>query len=217
MKNLIIYGAGYPDIVRLVNAINRVEPTWKIEGFVDDTPAKQGTSFMGHPILGTRTDLERLKGPDTYFINNVAASSRGRRTVTEALLQHECQFATLVHPTVDISYVEIGDDSLISEGVGVGCNVTIGDHCAVRNNAVVGHDCRIGDGAIICANSVVAGHVRLGIDVFVGAGSVIRQRLELRDKSVVGAGAVVIRDVEPGERVVGVPAKALSPAPEHRS
>jgi UDP-perosamine 4-acetyltransferase len=211
MKSLIIYGAGYPDIVRLVDAINRAEPTWKIEGFVDDTPAKQGTSFMGCPILGTRADLERLKGPNTYFINNVAASARGRRAVTDVLLEHRCPFATVVHPGVDIAYVEVGVDTVISEGVGAGCNVTIGDHCAVRNNAVVGHDCRIGDGAIICANSVVAGHVRLGVDVFIGAGSIIRQRLEVKKKSVVGAGAVVLRDVEPGERVAGVPAKPLPP------
>ena len=44
-KELIIYGAGYPDIVKLIHAINQKEHTWDIKGFIDDTPDKQGADF----------------------------------------------------------------------------------------------------------------------------------------------------------------------------
>jgi hypothetical protein len=38
MKKIVIYGAAYFDVVKLIDAINRVSPAWTLLGFLDDTP-----------------------------------------------------------------------------------------------------------------------------------------------------------------------------------
>jgi hypothetical protein len=48
------------DIIKLVDAINRQEPTWQIKGFIDDNKEIYGHSFMGYPVLGGKKLLPEL-------------------------------------------------------------------------------------------------------------------------------------------------------------
>ena len=59
VKSLVIYGAGYPDVIKLIDRINAVDSQWEIKGFIDDLPENQESSFMGYPVLGT----SELTGP----------------------------------------------------------------------------------------------------------------------------------------------------------
>lgn len=107
-----------------------------------------------------------------------------------------------------------GDKKNLSKGVVIGaqtdlgCETFIGMHTHVGagvtiTRAEIGDYCTIGPGANIC------GDVFIGNDVVIGAGSTIANLVSIGDGAIIGAGAVVIRDVFPGEKVVGVPARVL--------
>ena len=49
----------------------------------------------------------------------------------------------------------------------------------------------------------------IGDGAYVGSGALIRQGITIGAGAVVGMGAVVVRDVAPGETVVGNPARVL--------
>ena len=217
MKHLYIYGAVYPDIVKLVDAINNawVEkrfpgvPIWKLAGFIDDTLSKQGTQYMGIPVIGGKEVLPDIDKYSSWFINNVGSTTAAREKVSQIMIKAGCRFATLIHPKVDTSYTTIGEGTIISNGAVLGANVKIGKHCAVRSNALVNHDNLIGDYCFIGPGATLSGYVTLENQVFLGVGVSVRERIVIGKGALVGAGAAVIRDVEPGNVVVGVPAKRL--------
>jgi len=51
--------------------------------------------------------------------------------------------------------------------------------------------------------------VRIGTDVWIGGGAIILPGVNIGDGAIVAAGAVVSRDVAPGARVAGVPARPI--------
>jgi sugar O-acyltransferase (sialic acid O-acetyltransferase NeuD family) len=207
---LVLYGAGYPDIVKLIESINRERETWDLLGFVDDTPEKEGTSFVGLPILGAGDYLEQLDRDRIWFFNNVYATTSGRRHVSERMARVGCRFTTLVHPEIDTSHTSIGAGTIVSEGVCLGVNVRVGSHSTIRSNSVINHDSSLGDFVFVGPGTTVSGHVAVDDGAFIGAGSSLRERVRVGESSLVGVGSVVIRDVDPGARVFGVPARRIA-------
>jgi maltose O-acetyltransferase len=51
--------------------------------------------------------------------------------------------------------------------------------------------------------------VTLGADVWIGGGAIILPGITIGEGAIIGAGSVVTRDVPPGSRVAGNPARAL--------
>jgi len=207
MKDLILYGAGYPNVIKLINAINRAKKKWHILGFIDDTSKKQKTWFMDYPILGSKEAIGQINKKDTYFFNNVFSTMANRQKVSDILAQKSCKLATLVHPKVNTQFVTIGEDTIISEGAVLGANVTIGSHVAIRDLSVVNHDCRIDDCVFLAAGVTLCGYVTIATGAYIGAGSMIKERITIGEHSIVGAGSVVVKDIPSGKTVKGVAAK----------
>jgi sugar O-acyltransferase (sialic acid O-acetyltransferase NeuD family) len=209
---LLAYGAGNPDVVKLVAAVNRATSTWDLLGFIDDTPEKAGTMLAGLPVIGSHARLADYDPATTFVYNNVAASIAGRRAVTRRLRTLGRRLATLIHPTVDCFECEIGEGSSIGAFVSLGIYVRIGEGAVIRHLASLGHECRLGEHVFVGPGVRVAGRAVVESGAFLGAGAIVRDDVTVGADAVVAAGAVVLENVPPGARVGGVPARPLPPA-----
>lgn len=210
--SVVILSAGGTalDAMDFLDDLNAEELTYHCLGFLDDDPARQGTSFAGLPILGKLESIERW--PDVLVVDALGSpgSHRRRPDVIGRLLLAPERFLTLVHPTARVSRrSRLGPGCLLYPHVVIGANVTLGAHVTILANTVVNHDSTIGDYSILTSSVGVAGRVRIGRACYVGTGAQIIHDASIGDGALVGMGAVVIRDVSPGATVVGNPARVL--------
>lgn len=122
----------------------------------------------------------------------------------------------------------------VREGARVGVDVNIGQHVYVDVDVVIGDRCKIQNGANVFAGVRLGDEVFVGPSVTftndlnpravgdweitetvvengasIGANATILCGVRLGAGCMVGAGSVVIRDVAPGELVVGNPARSI--------
>ena len=111
-------------------------------------------------------------------------------------------------------------------------NAVIGDDCEIGNyaevkNSVIGNrvkmhhfsfigDADVGDETNIAAGVITCNYdgvnknrTTIGRRVFIGCDTMLVAPVSLGDGALTGAGSVVTKDVRPGGRVAGVPARAL--------
>jgi bifunctional UDP-N-acetylglucosamine pyrophosphorylase/glucosamine-1-phosphate N-acetyltransferase len=105
--------------------------------------------------------------------------------------------------------VQLGDFVEVKAShLGAGVNAR---HLAYIGDATVGERTNIGAGTITCNYDGKEKHrTTIGKDAFIGTNSSLVAPLEIGDGALTGAGSVVIRDVPPGGRVAGNPAKPLA-------
>jgi maltose O-acetyltransferase len=90
---------------------------------------------------------------------------------------------------LDVVAVTIGDRAQIGPGV----QILAADHPR--------------DAAVRAAGREFGRPVRIGADVWIGAGAIILPGVAIGDGALVGAGSVVTRDVPPGAKALGNPAR----------
>ncbi|CAN5386011.1 acetyltransferase [soil metagenome] len=121
------------------------------------------------------------------------------------------RWLTLVDPGAQVADdVTIDDGAFVNMGARLQTGVNLGRHVLVNTGAIIDHDSQVGAFAHVAPGAVVCGGVTIGSDVLVGAGAVVLPGIRVGAGAVIGAGAVVTRDVSPGDRVAGAPARATS-------
>jgi bifunctional UDP-N-acetylglucosamine pyrophosphorylase/glucosamine-1-phosphate N-acetyltransferase len=87
-------------------------------------------------------------------------------------------------------------------------------HLSYLGDADIGDEANIGAGTITCNwDGKNKNKTTIGKRAFIGSNSSLVAPVTIGDEALTGAGAVVIRDVPPGERVVGNPAKPINKKP----
>jgi sugar O-acyltransferase (sialic acid O-acetyltransferase NeuD family) len=216
LKKIVIFGAAHFGVVKIIGAINRREPAWEILGFLDDVKYPGEKEYHGLPILGTRDLIPKLVSEGTHFVNNVSGHWTRTRKVAVMLQACGCLTPNIVHPDVDLSYVEMGQGCLLAEGVILGDHVKIGNFVTLRYGCIVSHDVVLEDYVMMAANATASGFSVLKQGCFVGAGAtILGQKSILGEGSLVGAGAAVVGPVPAYTTVVGVPARPLKTEDGH--
>lgn len=205
MKNLYISGIKYFDIIKRVEAINKVEPTWKICGFLNFKNRIKEEELCGYPLIGAEKIEALARDNNNYFFCNKPRNKRA----AQLLLNYNCNIATLIHPAIDLNYVNLGKGCIIPEGCILGGGTKIGDFVTVRLMSLISHDVTVEDFVFIGPTASIAGDAILKKRCFIGQGAVVMPGRIVGEESVVGAGAVVTKNVPPGKVVIGIPARPM--------
>ena len=192
-----------------LEAIDCLGGTFRLLGFVDDTPDKQDDSGCGAAVF-PRSALSQWPAAQVLAVPGSPVSFRSRRAVIESLGIAPGRFARVIHPTARVSpLATLGHNVLIMAGVVVTSNAVIGDHVCVLPNTVIHHDVRIGAWSLIGSNVTVAGNTHVGENCYIGSGCSVMNGLEIGDGTLVGLGSNVIRNTAVGSRVAGNPARPM--------
>lgn len=120
----------------------------------------------------------------------------------------------LVHDRAYVSASAVlGEGTQVLAQAIVASDARIGQACVINHKASVDHECILGDGVHIAPGASICGCVEIGENAFVGAGAVILPRLIIGKDALVAAGSVVTKDVSPGQRVAGNPARPMKGQP----
>ena len=189
----------------IVTAINDLDPTFEVVGFIDDG-REPGELAAPHDVrvLG---GVDHLRTLDVGYVPAIGAPGVRRRIVA-SLPDHEA--VDLVHPTASIgSHVAHGPGLIMAAGARITHAVTLGDHVHLNVNATVSHDSRIGSFVTITPGVHIGGGVTLGDGVWMGIGSCAIQGVIIGADVTVGAAAAVVVDLPDGCTAVGVPARPI--------
>jgi sugar O-acyltransferase (sialic acid O-acetyltransferase NeuD family) len=193
-----------------MNAVRRARPDVEFVGFLDNDPAKKGTTFCGLPVFGGFDVLEeRAKGADVRVVNLHTGSTRVRYETSRQMAERGVKFTNLIHPSVDLDMVQVGVGNYVQEAVVLQAGVSIGDNSSVHIGAMIGHETRIGNSAFIAHACSVSGLVSIGDGVFMGTNATVLPRVKIGRWATIGAGSVVLKDVPDFATVVGNPGRVV--------
>lgn len=186
-----------------------------IVAIVDANISLRGTSFDGLPIVGGEDELETLRqqGVDAALIGvGCVEATRARERLYDRIAAKGFTFPVVRHPSATVAAnAVLGAGCVVFAGAIVNPGASVGRNVILNTASLVEHDCAIGDHVHISPGARLAGGVRIGARSHVGIGAIVIQGIEIGADVTIGAGAVVIRDVPAGQRVAGIPARALPP------
>jgi sugar O-acyltransferase (sialic acid O-acetyltransferase NeuD family) len=166
--------------------------------------SKNNTSYRG--IDSITEDEISIDGE--FFIVAVGDNRLRALLINRYLKNGGLLIPALVHPTVVKSpTASIDMGTVVLPGSIIGANTKIGKGAILNSNSVIEHDCKVGDFVHVSVGVILGGDVNVGDLAQIGLGAVVYPGGKVGAKSIVGAGAVVVRDVSPGVRVLGNPAK----------
>jgi len=181
---------------------------YEIAGFLDDDPAKIGTSLFDYSVLGPVEDALELM--DANIVVGIAFPN-----TKEAVIQTLSQNSTLVYPVLIHNKawvsedVSVGKGTVIYPGTCINYGSQIGNFVVMNMNCSLGHHTLVGDFSSLAPGVNTGGHTQIGRLVDMGIGASTLQDVKLGDHSVIGGQSMVIRDVKKETCVAGVPAKQI--------
>jgi hypothetical protein len=137
---LYCLGASNPEAVRLISAVQKVDASLEMAGFLDNDPNKWGSAFHGHAVLGGLDLVARLAGPGAAFVNLITRDAITRYQTTAAIVSAGGVLANLIHPTTNVDMVTFGVGLYIQEAVSIQAGVEIGDNSSFSSGAIISHE-----------------------------------------------------------------------------
>jgi sugar O-acyltransferase (sialic acid O-acetyltransferase NeuD family) len=204
-RKLAIVGAG--DHGRVVLDTARAQG-WDVAGFIDKDKLS-GTEINGASVLGHDALLSQADFLAEHAFIVAISHQRIRRALSAQIREAGGELASVIHPNCVVSdYARIGDGCMLIAGTIVNANAHVGDFSLLNTNCTVDHDAVLGTNVQVGPGANLSGNVTCGNDVVIGTGAVVIPRVMIGQGATVGAGAVVIRDIDPGDTVVGNPARS---------
>jgi len=216
LERVVIIGAGgfARELLDVFDAINAVEASFDVLGFIVDSPfGTPGTSVNAKPILGDFAWLAD-NAKKVKAICGVGASDH-RFGLIKRAEETGVRFCNAIHPrAVMTSWVNLGHGTVVTAGAVLTNQIHLGNHVHVNLNCTIGHDAVAEDFVTLAPGVNVSGRVTLRQGCYVGTGANIIENIEIGAWSIVGAGATIVKDVPRDVTVLGNPGKVTKARPE---
>lgn len=156
----------------------------------------------------TFEDIKRISGIPIVF---GIGSNTTRAKLFEKVKDSGLEIVSLIHPSAIISpSAIIGKGTVVMPNVVVNAKATVGNGVILNTSCVVEHECIIDDFVHISPKVALAGDVKVEKFTHVGIGSNVIQGIIIGKNVIVGGGSTVIRNIDDNQKVVGVPAEAIT-------
>lgn len=208
-KPVIVVGAGGHARV-LISSLKALRR--EIIGILDPDVKLIGQTIADIPVLGNDDTISNYASDSVELANGIGsvALPEKRKAIYMKFKNAGYSFAKVVHPSVVVMEdVQLGEGVQIMAGAIVQTGCAIGNNAIINTGAVVDHDCIIGAHVHIAPGAVLSGGVAIGEMSHIGTAASIIQGIKIAEHVVVGAGTVVIKDITPGKKVAGNPAKEI--------
>lgn len=215
MTTLYLCGAGNVEGIRLAVVVNQAQKRWERIVILDDDPAKHGRSILGVEVAGPFSMLGRAERASSEISNLVTRTTARRQSALNKIQAYGLPFASLIHPSVDMTGVEFHGDITVYQNVSFCAAALVEPGSVVLTGAVVGHGCRMGRGCVVAPGAVINARVELGEGVYLGTNASILPDLKVGPWATIGANSAVIQNVPAGATVMGVPAQVVIPGTNH--
>jgi sugar O-acyltransferase (sialic acid O-acetyltransferase NeuD family) len=183
----------------------------------DPDPARAGADVDGVPVVGDDGRLPALlaDGISAACLGVGGVRDNGPRARLFAHLRElGFELPVVVHGRGYVAgSATVGAGSVVLASAVVGAGAVVGENVIINTAAVVEHDCEVGDHVHLATGCALGGAVVVEAHAHVGLGARVLQGRRIGAGAIVGAGAVVLRDVPPGQIVVGCPAAPLRSGP----
>jgi sugar O-acyltransferase (sialic acid O-acetyltransferase NeuD family) len=199
MQDLIILGAGphAAEMAEIVEAVNGIQPRWRLLGFLAAESCPVGAELNGYPVLGDLGQLAAYPHAEVALEYSVRPPAGAANRVQ-----------ALVAPSAFVSRsARVGPGSVIYPHCFVGARAVLGQRVFVLAGAVINHDDRLEDDVTVCSGATLAGGVHVDSHAYLGQACTVRQNLRVGRGSLVGMGSVVTADVHARSVVAGNPAR----------
>ena len=209
-EKIAIIGAGgqsleIAELIRLLPA-----PSYTLWGIFDDNSELHGKEFHGIKVLGPVAMA--VEHPEVNLVNSILSLSNlaVRPNLTKKCGGKEDRWPALIHPSAVVSAsAQLAPGVIVMANGVVGAEARLDFGATLLPSAVVSHQAVVGEHSVLATGAIMSGYSRAGSLCYLGAGCLIRDGITLDDGSVIGMGAVVVKDVPPGQTVVGNPARPL--------
>lgn len=196
MKKLVIFGLGKIGEVAYRHILR--DATHEVVGFTCDAGWMDGrASHFGLPAWPFE-EIERHVPPGSaemfvaigYHGLNAARAAKCAEAKAKGY-----RLASYVSPRADTGpWLEVGENCLILDGVGIQPGVRLGNDVSLWNNVLVGHHSTVGDHCWIAAGATLGGGVSLGERSFVGLNATVGGEVTLGAECFLGGGCLVLKD-----------------------
>ena len=204
MKNIVIYGCGGfgKEVACLINAINKVDPTWNLLGFIDDG-LDIGFSNRYGKVIGGIDFLNNYESDLSVAI--AIANPKIIDSIVKKINNKNISFPNIVAPNVnffDETSFEIGRGNIIFFGCRISCDFNL-----FNGQVALGHDVILGNNNILGPSTRISGDVVVGDNNFFGVESVVLQGNKIGNNTRIGAGSIIYRNTKDNQLYHGNPAK----------
>ena len=195
-ENIILIGAG-GHALSCIDVIEQ-ENKYNIRGLVG-LKDEVGKKISGYDVIATQDELVNLSKDFRYAFIAIGQikSVKLRIDLYESVLNTGFKIPSIISPQSFISRtVQIGEGTIIMNGVILNSGVRIGNNCIINSKALIEHGTRVADHCHISTGAILNGDCVVESKSFVGSGAVVKHGITIKTSSFVNMGQIVTKNFD---------------------
>ena len=202
-ENIILIGAG-GHALSCIDVIEQ-ENKYNIHGLVG-LKDEVGKKISGYDVIATQDELVNLSKDFRYAFIAIGQikSVKLRIDLYESVLNTGFKIPSIISPQSFISRtVQIGEGTIIMNGVILNSGVRIGNNCIINSKALIEHGTQVADHCHISTGAILNGDCVVESKSFVGSGAIVKHGVTIKTCSFVNMGQIVTKNFDNADNITG--------------